>query len=61
MVLERPRPGAEGPQPEHFVLLLIHGAALSMECCKLQVRYRADLDLVLKGLSLSIKPNSIFS
>ena len=32
-----------------------------MECCKLQVRYRADLDLVLKSLSLSIKPNSIFS
>jgi len=25
-------------------------------CCELQVRYREDLDLVLKGLSLSIKP-----
>ncbi len=25
-------------------------------CCKLQVRYREDLDLVLKGLCLSIKP-----
>jgi len=29
--------------------------------CKVQVRYREDLDLVLKGLSLSIKPKSIFS
>jgi len=27
----------------------------------LQVLYREDLDLVLKGLSLSIKPTSIFS
>ncbi len=32
----------------------IYGAAFNVVCCKLQVRYRADLDLVLKGLSLSI-------
>jgi len=58
----RPGPGAEGVKPEHqahlhLLLMLqaqIYGAAFNVVCCKLQVRYRADLDLVLKGLSLSI-------
>jgi ABC-type multidrug transport system fused ATPase/permease subunit len=60
----RPGPGAEGAKPEHqaqiHLLLMLkaqmYGAAFNMVPCKLQVRYREDLDLVLKGLSLSIKP-----